>query len=112
MNIVTDSTPLEEPKDPDTCNVFALIQLFGDSDTVERVAASYRAGGYGYGHAKTELLGLINEYFGEARERRRELEAKPDYVMDILAQSGKKGRERAREFMERVRSVTGLITTT
>lgn len=111
MNIVTDSTPLEEPKDPDTCNVFALIQLFGDQETVERVDGAFRAGGYGYGHAKSELLGLIDAYFGEARERRRELETRPDYVMDVLREGGKRGREKARELMQRVRSATGLITT-
>lgn len=111
MNIVTDSTPLEEPKNPDTCNVFALIKLFGDAETVERVAAAYRAGGYGYGHAKKELLGLVDGYFGEARERRRQLESRPDYVMDVLKEGGRKGRERAMEFMDRVRSSTGLITT-
>ncbi|GMQ81425.1 MAG: tryptophan--tRNA ligase [Rhodothermia bacterium] len=111
MNIVTDSTPLEEPKDPDTCNVFALIRLFGDQETVERVDAAFRAGGYGYGDAKSELLELIDAFFGEARERRRDLEARPDYVMDVLREGGQRGREKARELMERVRSATGLITT-
>ncbi len=56
MSIVTDSTPLEEPKDPDTCNVFALIRLFADDAKREEVAAAYRAGGFGYGHAKRRCL--------------------------------------------------------
>ncbi|MEM8489033.1 MAG: tryptophan--tRNA ligase [Bacteroidota bacterium] len=111
MGIVTDSTPLEEPKDPDKDNVFALIKLFADEAETERVAAAYRAGGYGYGHAKKELLGLITDYFAEARERRRDLAARPDYVMDVLREGGKKGREKADAFMEKVRTATGLITT-
>ena len=109
MSIVTDSTPLEEPKDPDTCNVFALIRLFANENKREEVAAAYRAGGYGYGHAKTELLTLITEYFAEARERRKDL--KTDDVMDVLRTGGIKGRERAEQFMEKVRLATGLITT-
>ena len=111
MSIVTDSTPLEDPKDPDTCNVFALIRLFADEDTRERVAAAYRAGGYGYGHAKKELLGLITERFAEARERRRDLATRPDDVMDVLKEGGKAGREAAARVMASVREATGLITT-
>jgi len=111
MSIVTDSTPLEEPKDPDSCNVFALIKLFADDAKREEVAAAYRAGGYGYGHAKTELLGLITAYFAEARERRRELETTPDYVTDVLREGGRKGRAQAERYMEAVRAATGLITT-
>ncbi len=111
MSIVTDSTPLEDPKDPSADNVFALISLFADKPTQERIAAAYRAGGYGYGHAKKELLGLINETFGEARERRSELAKRPEYVMDVLRDGARKGRTRAREVMELVRESIGLITT-
>lgn len=111
MSIVTDSTPLEDPKDPETCNVFALIKLFADDETRMRVEAAYRAGGYGYGHAKKELLGLITDHFEEARSRRRELAARPDDVMDVLREGGRKGRERASVIMERVREAVGLITT-
>ncbi len=111
MSIVTDSTPLEEPKDPETCNVFALIKLFADDAKREEVAAAYRAGGYGYGHAKKELLGLINETFAEARDKRRELEANPSYVEDVLREGGRKGREQAETYMERIREAVGLITT-
>lgn len=111
MSIVTDSTPLEEPKDPDSDNVFALIRLFADSDERERVAEAYRAGGYGYGHAKKELLGLITDYFAEARERRRELEKRPDYVMDVLREGGRQARLRAEQIMQPVREAAGLMTT-
>jgi tryptophanyl-tRNA synthetase len=111
MSIVTDSTPLEAPKDPDTDNVFALICLFADDETRERIAGDYRRGGYGYGHAKKELLGMIDAYFGAARERRRELAARPDDVMDVLRDGGRRARERADAFMERARAATGLLTT-
>jgi len=111
MSIVTDSTPLEEPKDPDTCNVFALIRLFADADTRERVADAYRAGGYGYGHAKKELLSLITDRFAEARERRKDLATCPDDVMDVLKEGGKAGREAAARVMASVREAAGLITT-
>ena len=111
MSIVTDSTPLEEPKDPETCNVFALIKLFADDETRERVADSYRAGGYGFGHAKKELLGLMTDYFADARDRRREFAARPDYVEDVLREGGKRGREKAAAVMARVREATGLVTT-
>ncbi|MFV1980190.1 MAG: tryptophan--tRNA ligase, partial [Rhodothermia bacterium] len=111
MNIVTDSTPLGEPKDPATDNVFGLISLFADTETRERIAAAYEAGGYGYGHAKKELLKLINDRFGEAGERRCELAENPDFVIDVLRAGAAKGRARAKEMMIEVRDSLGLITT-
>lgn len=109
MSIETDSKPLEEPKNPETCNVFALIKLFADEKKREEIAEKYRAGGYGYGHAKKELLGLIENKFADARETRRELEKDMDYVFDVLKEGGKKARSRAEEVMEPVRSATGLF---
>jgi tryptophanyl-tRNA synthetase len=109
MSIDTDSTPLDEPKDPETCNVFALIKLFGDEAKTEEIAEKYRAGGYGYGHAKKELLGMINEHFAEARERRKELAEDLDYVYDVLREGGKRARERAEEVMEPIREVAGIM---
>ena len=111
MSIVTDSTPLEEPKDPDTCNVFALISLFADQEHKEEIAANYRRGGYGYGHAKKELLALITDFFGEARERRRDLESREDYVLDVLKSGADAAHVRTNEIMKQVRQATGLITT-
>ena len=71
--------------------------------------AKYRAGGYGYGHAKKELLGFINEYFGEALEKRKQLEKDLDYVYDVLRDGSKKARERAETVMQPIREVTGLV---
>lgn len=109
MSIETDSTPLDEPKDPETCNVFALIKLFADKKTQKAIADKYREGGYGYGHAKKELLGMIDAYFEEARERRKQLAENKDYVIQVLTEGGKKARERAETVMQPVREATGII---
>ena len=109
MSIQTDSTALEDPKDPDTCNVFSLIKLFADEEKLKEIAGKYRAGGFGYGHAKKELLTLIIDYFAEARERRKELEKDMNYVHDVLREGGKKARQRAESVMEPIREATGLF---
>ncbi|HET8864877.1 MAG TPA: tryptophan--tRNA ligase [Gracilimonas sp.] len=109
MAIETDSTALDDPKDPSADNVFALIKLFTDKETQDEIAGKYRAGGYGYGHAKKELLGMIEDYFGEARERRHELMKDLDYVHDVLREGSKRARKRAEEVMEPIREVTGIV---
>lgn len=109
MSVQTDSKALEEPKDPETDNVFALIKLFASEEQQQEIAEKYRAGGYGYGHAKKELLGLLKDYFGEARERRKELAKNPDYVRDVLVEGGRKARKRAESVMEPIREVAGIM---
>lgn len=109
MSIQTDSADLNDPKDPDNCNVFSLIRLFGNEEMIHQTARKYREGGYGYGHAKKELLSLINDYFGEAREKRKTLEKDLDYVRDVLREGGNKARARAESVMEPIRSATGLF---
>ena len=111
MSIVTDSKPLDAPKDPESCNVFSLIKLVADEEKAQEVAQKYRDGGYGYGHAKQELLGLIQDYFADAREKRKELEQRPDYVRDVLRHGAQQARERVEPMMERVRELTGLVRT-
>jgi tryptophanyl-tRNA synthetase len=111
MSIVTDPTPLDEPKDPKNCNVFALIKLFADEETRQEIAEKYRAGGYGYGHAKQKLLDLIEDHFAEARARRKELKQRPDYVRDVLREGAKTAREQIAPFMEAVRSLVGIVDT-
>jgi tryptophanyl-tRNA synthetase len=110
MSIVTDSTPLDEPKDPEACNVFALIKLFADAETQAEIAENYRAGGYGYGHAKTDLLQLITENFAEARARRKELAARPDYVQDVLKAGAERARATVEPVMAKARELTGLVS--
>jgi tryptophanyl-tRNA synthetase len=108
MKIVTDSKQLEDPKDPETCNVFALYRLFASEEEQADLAARYRAGGMGYGHAKTELLEKINEHFGPMREKRTELAGELDYVEDVLRQGAEKARALARETLEMARQAAGL----
>ena len=110
MAIVTDSTPLEAPKDPDADAVFALIRLVAPPAERDAIAAAYRAGGYGYGHAKKELLGLITEYFAEARERRHALDERPAYVREVLAAGAEAARARAADVMREVRDAVGFLT--
>ena len=111
MAIVTDSTPLEAPKDPDRCNVFALIKLFAAPEDRERIRQAYLKGGYGYGHAKKDLLGMINAHFEEARTRRKELAERPDFVLDVLRDGARKAREAAAPYMAKARELTGLLRT-
>jgi len=111
MSIVTDSTPLEATKDPDRDNVFALIKLFADTDTQAQIADAYRAGGYGYGSSKKELLKMITHYYEEARDKRRDLAQRPDYVRDVLQTGGRRGREKAEPLMEQIRDRVGLMKT-
>ena len=108
--IVTDSTPLEDPKDPDKCNVMALLKLFADQDELDEIAGKYRAGGYGYGHAKGRLAELINETFAEARDNYARLESDGDYVRDVLREGGRKARQTAEATMQRVRDACGILT--
>ncbi len=108
MKIVTDSKQLEEPKDPETCNVFALYKLFGSEQEVADLADRYRAGGMGYGHAKTELLEKINELFGPMREKRAELSADMDYVEDVLKAGADRARKLAGETLRHARQAVGL----
>jgi tryptophanyl-tRNA synthetase len=92
MKIVTDSTPVEAPKDPGKCNVFALLKLFAAPEELAEWDRRYRAGGMGYGEAKKRLAELIIEYFRPYRQKRAELENNPAVVDAML----KKGAERAR----------------
>jgi tryptophanyl-tRNA synthetase len=109
--IVTDSTPLEDPKDPTHCNVIALLKLLAGEEELAEIEASYRKGGYGYGHAKKRLAELINEKFAPARETYDGLMSKPDELWDILREGGKKARAVAEATMRRVRDVAGISTT-
>ena len=109
LQIVTDSTPLESPKDPERCNVFALLKLFASAEELADIAGKYRAGGYGYGHAKDRLSQLVNERFAAAREKYAELEKNPDYLRDVMCEGGRKARAVAEATMQRVRSACGVF---
>ncbi len=108
MKIVTDSTPVEDPKDPDTCNVFALYKLFASESQIGEMKEKYLRGVTGYGDMKKELLGLLDDYFKPFRERRKELEADPEYVRSIMKKGAEKTREVARKNLNQVREMVGL----
>ena len=118
MSIVTDSTPLDEPKNPDTCNVFALYKLFATSDELAQLAEQYRnptlnsdarkGRAFGYGDAKNLLLMKIDAYFSAARERRKQLAANPDAVEAVLRDGAQKARAEARKTMALVRTAVGM----
>lgn len=108
MSVVTDSLALEDPKDPEKCNVFALYCLFASEEEKAEMRENYEGGNYGYGHAKMALLNKIKEHFAEAHERREELLKNPDFVEDILQDGARRAREVAREVTERARMACGL----
>mgnify|MGYP001105930512 FL=1 len=108
MSIVTDSTPLEAPKDPDKCNVFKLYSLFATPQEQQELAEKYRAGGFGYGQAKQMLYEKIEQYFAAARQRRRELAKESGLVEEVLRQGAARARAEARATMALVRRAVGL----
>ncbi len=108
MKIVTDSTPVEAPKNPDGSYLVQLYELFASADALDEMKASYRAGGQGYGHYKQQLFEAIWSYFAPMRDKRAELIADPGYVDDVLESGAGRAREKARQVLDRVRQATGL----
>lgn len=108
MKIVTDSTGVDEPKNPEGSYLIQLYRLFADPAAVAEMEASFRAGGQGYGHYKQQLFESIRDHFAPMRERRDALAADPGYVEDVLAEGAKKARAQARRVIERVREAVGL----
>ncbi|MDF1576810.1 MAG: tryptophan--tRNA ligase [Desulfobulbales bacterium] len=108
MAIVTDATPVEDPKDPDRCNLFNIFKLFAPEDRLREVHGLYLNGGAMYGKIKLELVDLIWEYFRAAREKRDRLENDKDYVRQILARGATKAREQASVTLELVRERVGF----
>ncbi len=108
MSIVTDSSTVADPKDPERCNVFALYSLFATEAEREAMAARYRAGGMGYGEAKQALLAKIDAHFGPARERRKELRDRPDYIEEVLRTGAQRARAEAQKTMGLVREAVGM----
>lgn len=108
MKIVTDSTPVEEPKDPEGSYLIDLYRLVASEEEVKEMQDSYRAGGQGYGHYKQQLFEAIRDCFAPMREKRDQLVADTDYVDGVLEAGAKKARAKAREVMDRVRSAVGM----
>jgi len=108
MSIKTDSKTLEEVKDPDNCIVFQLCKLFASSSQIEELADKYRAGNFGYGHAKMELLSLIETKFAPLKEKRDNYLKDKDLIRDILSDGAKKARKIAAQTLDKVRSKVGV----
>lgn len=109
MGIKTDSTPVDQPKDPATCNVFALLKLLAPPDELAEWDRKYRAGGMGYGEAKTRLAELYEAFFGPKREERAKWAARPDDVEDVLRTAGRRARAVAQAVMADVRDACGIV---
>jgi len=109
MRIVTDPTPVEEPKDPDNCNVFQIYRLFLTKGQEEALRARYLAGGLGYGEVKQELFETVRDFFAPYAERREELLADKDGLRKILADGKDRARYHANKTMRKVRKKTGLV---
>lgn len=107
MSIVTDATPLEAPKNPDTCNVFALYKLLADAGQIKTMRENYEKGGYGYGHSKTALFELIMEKFKTQRETYDHYMANRSELDARLKLGADKARVVARATLKRVREKLG-----
>jgi len=108
MSILTDSTPVEAPKDPTGSAIISLYRLFATADDVASMEHDFRAGGIGYGEFKKRLFEVIWESFAPMRQRRAELEADAGYVDQVLADGASRAREVAQRTMDRVRRAIGI----
>ncbi|MFY7670470.1 tryptophan--tRNA ligase [Tenacibaculum sp. MEBiC06402] len=107
MKIQTDSTPLEEPKNPDTDNVFALYKLLGSEEQIAEMRANYEGGNYGYGHAKQALYELIIDKFADVRTKYNHYMENKNEIDEALAIGAEKARKVAQDVLQRVRAKVG-----
>ena len=108
MRIVSDSTPLEAPKDPDKCNIFAIYKLCVSPEEREEMAARYRAGNFGYGHAKKALFEAFEAKFAPLRQKRAELAANRDYVESVLQNGKERAQAEAHKTLKAARQAMGI----
>jgi tryptophanyl-tRNA synthetase len=109
MGIESDSTPLEDPKNPDTCNVFALYKLLASQDEIAQMRQNYLGGNYGYGHAKQALFELICTKFSTEREKYNYYMSHLEEVDVLLQKGAAKAHEVANSVLNRVRVKLGFI---
>lgn len=109
MNIVTDSKDIDDPKDPDSCNVFAFYKLLANEEEIAQMRTNYAQGGYGYGHAKMALYEKFLKYFGEMRAAKQYYEQNPHIVDEILTQNAQKVRPMVQQKMEAIRKAVGIM---
>jgi tryptophanyl-tRNA synthetase len=108
MGVITDAKTLEEPKDPDTCNVFALYKLVAGAEQITAMRKNYSGGNYGYGHAKTALFDALMEKFGGAREKYFDLMNNPAQLEAELAKGAAKARKINQPVLKKVRQKLGF----
>jgi tryptophanyl-tRNA synthetase len=108
MSIVTDSTPVEAPKDPDGSTIFQLFSLVGSADEVAEMRSAFKKGGNGYGEFKKQLFGRLWEFFAPMRKRREEILAQPETIDSVLARGAERANAVANGVMSRVREAVGL----
>jgi tryptophanyl-tRNA synthetase len=108
MRMVTDSTPVEAPKNTETCSLFALYKLVADTQGIEAMREKYNKGGTGYGEVKKELAELMLEYFRPFREKRSMFEKDRGEVVNILKKGAEKTREIAKQNLKKIRNAVGL----
>jgi len=107
MGIETDSTPLEAPKNPETCNVFNIYKLMASKEEVEEMRHNYQGGNYGYGHSKQALFELIANRFSEERRRYNYFMENVSEIEAALAAGAAQANEVANEVLRRVRTKLG-----
>lgn len=107
MKIKTDSTPLEEPKNPDTCNLFALYKLLASEEQIEEMRANYLGRNYGYGHAKQAFYEVVLDKFGEQREKYHHFMNHPKEIDAVLMEGANKASAVADNVLDRVREKLG-----
>ena len=108
MGIVTDSTPVEAPKDPDASTIVQLYSLFATPDETAAMREAFRRGGTGYGEFKKQLFARVWDYFAPMRGRRDEILAQPDYIDEVLSRGAERANQIADHVMCRVRQAVGL----
>ena len=108
MSIQTDSTPLEEPKEFQNCNVFKIFKLIANENQTNEMKNKYQSGGYGYGHAKTDLLNLILEKYKENRSKFDYLMSNKKEIDLILSEGSKKAEITAKQVLKRVKTKLGF----
>ena len=108
MSIVTDSTPIGEPKNPARSTIFQLYSLFASKEEIEEMRDRFQKGGTGYGDFKKELFEKLWDYFAPMRKQREEILADKSYIDNVLACGAKRGNEIADQVMQRVRAAVGL----
>ncbi len=108
MAIETDAIAVEDPKDPDNCNLYAMLKLFASKERLQEIRDLYVNGGAAYGYIKLELLDLISDYYADARKKKAEFLADPEMLRQILHKGGEKARVKAAVTLDLVRDRVGL----